>query len=441
MALVHIHPQELRPPTTILETWDRRLAVLGAIMVLLFTTHAFQFLFADKVADGLVEQASAQSSPGYFAFVAAQCGLFFFLLIWNVLLSGVSGRLLFAALVSAFVLVSATWSIDPKITIFEGVLFANMVISAFVLSIYFHPKKFLRLYFYFGAAMILASFVLYAISPEAALEPIRVGDPFSVPTFRGVFVSKNSAGILFASFFLVALMGRRLGLSALYRWPVIAGAVAGLVLADSMTGLAVAVLLAAIWWFIGSLSVRGSILYYVVYCFLLAFVVAVPFTNFGNSNLGLLGRNTTFTGRDEVWSQAIPPILEQPFLGHGYGAFFSSNPFSPAWPFWESFRYFLTGSFHNSAIDIMISLGVVGLLVMIVVCLLAGAVIFNRTLHPPVAELLLLLVAAFTFDSSMEFTIFHHNNVATVVLFYAVFCAGHCYSLPRPYPPGMRVWH
>ena len=430
VATTYSYPQLLRPPASLLETWDRRLASLGAIMVLLLTTHAFQFLFADKISDGLVEQETAQNSPAYFAFVAAQCGLFFFLLLWNVLLSGVSKRLALVLLISAFVLLSATWSNDPKTTVLDGILFTYMAVSAFVLSIYFHPKRFLRLYVNFGAAMIVASFVLYAILPESAVEPRTIGDPLSVPLFRGVFVSKNSAGMLFASFFLIALMGRGLGLPSLYRWLVVAASLAGIMLADSMTALAVGLLLATGWWLIGSLSLHRRILYYLAFCLALAFVVAVPFADLGNSDLGLLGRDTTFTGRDEVWRQAISAISERPVLGYGYDAFFSGDPFSPAWKFWENFRYFLTSSFHNSAIDVTVSLGLVGLLILMLVCLIAGSVVFNQTLPPQLPELLLLLLAAFILESSMEFAIFHHNNVATMVLFYTFFCAGHRYRLP-----------
>lgn len=434
MTLSYNRNPDYRQPASLLDTWDRYLCLIGTIALLLFTTHAFQFLFAEESANGMVQEDSAQSNPIYRAFVALQFGIFAVLGLWHFAAARVSGRLIFAAFVGAFVVSSILWSIEPGFSLFYATIFLYMIGSAYLISVYFSPSQFLRLYLHLGAVLIAASFIVYAVAPDYALTPIPPEYPTATADFRGVFAGKNSAGLFFASFFLIALMGRALRLPPLYRWLIGGGALAGLVLSNSATALGVAAVLTVVWFLIDKLGVGRSSLYYGVYALLLVLVVAVPFLSLGGEDVSLLGRNATFTGRSELWAEALPAIGERPWLGYGYYGFFSSDPYSPAWPFWERFTYFHTGTLHNSAMDVMASLGVVGLLLMNGICLAAAAVIFNKTIPEEIAALLLLLLTVYTLGSAMEFNIFHHNSVATVVLFYVFFCAGRTYHQPDPEP-------
>lgn len=87
---------------------------------------------------------------------------------------------------------------------------------------------------------------------------------------------------------------------------------------------------------------------------LIAFGVATPFlggsdvASFTNS----LGRDSTLTGRTEVWAAVIPERATRPLLGFGYGSF------------WTDARreMFDIPTAHNGYLDVMLELGVVGLL-------------------------------------------------------------------------------
>jgi len=67
--------------------------------------------------------------------------------------------------------------------------------------------------------------------------------------------------------------------------------------------------------------------------------------------LAMLGRDTTFTGRTEIWSSLLPVASEQPFLGLGFGSFWT--PIAR--------YYFRVGEAHNGYLDMVLDLGVLGL--------------------------------------------------------------------------------
>nr|MDJ0514345.1 O-antigen ligase family protein [Methyloceanibacter sp.] len=223
---------------------------------------------------------------------------------------------------------------------------------------------------------------------------------------------------------------RNLGLSRSYVLAVIAGILVCLILCNSATAISVALGLAIIWFTVEKISVKNSSLFYLAYVTVLLFSVLLPFIDLGGNDVQLLGldRDASFTGRDKLWEHAIPAILDRPILGYGYHTFFSMDPFSPAWEFWAHFDYLRVASLHNSGMEILASLGIVGFLVYISFCLCAAAVVFNRTLPNKVRYILLLLLSAFTLGSATEFGLFYHNTVATVFLFYVFYCAGIDYS-------------
>jgi O-antigen ligase len=86
---------------------------------------------------------------------------------------------------------------------------------------------------------------------------------------------------------------------------------------------------------------------------LFAFGVATPFL--GGSGVAALtsslGRDSTLTGRTEVWSDVLPEVEREPLLGHGFGSF------------WTDARRALYDipTAHNGYLDILLELGVVGL--------------------------------------------------------------------------------
>lgn len=65
-----------------------------------------------------------------------------------------------------------------------------------------------------------------------------------------------------------------------------------------------------------------------------------------------VGRDTTLTGRTDVWRSLLPFAMKYPVLGHGYGAFWTS----------ESRDFFQISGGHSAYLDLILDLGFVGLI-------------------------------------------------------------------------------
>lgn len=85
--------------------------------------------------------------------------------------------------------------------------------------------------------------------------------------------------------------------------------------------------------------------------------------------LGGMGRDSSMSGRDELWRAMLEKASEAPLLGHGWGAFWTEGKGRTIVSTWNPRQS------HNAYIDIAVDLGLVGLafVVLMVVPAIAGA--------------------------------------------------------------------
>ena len=87
---------------------------------------------------------------------------------------------------------------------------------------------------------------------------------------------------------------------------------------------------------------------------IIIFGTAVLFT--GGSHIGFAAsaakRDSTLTGRTEVWSSLLPVAMKRPFLGNGFGGYWT--------PATKEFFHISGG--HSGYLDVLLGLGFVGLL-------------------------------------------------------------------------------
>ena len=413
-------------PATRAGGWEVKLAVLGAILLLLLTTHALQFLFADAEVEGLAKRETARDNPVYLAMFAMSAGIFGLLAIRHILTRGPSKRLPAGVLIGMLVGASALWSIDQRSTMIYAAVFIILLTASYAMAMYLRPRVFLQIYFWVTTAILLASFVMLGVAPELTGQMRYGGGWLTDRQFGGIMASKNLAGYVFASTALLSFHGRALGLPVLVRVPVCLLALVAVALTNSATTVMIVALLLPVSLAAAWMPRFGAQFAFIALCALLAVVIAIPFIDIGGL-VDIIGRDSTFTGRAQLWELALAKVQERPFLGYGFWGFFSADPYSPAWEFWENFRYFVTDTFHNSAIDIAVSLGFIGLGVLCATVFFAAKVAFNQSEDLRVRLLLVWLLAIYVIGSAMEFAIFHHNYVATVVTFYAFFAADQTY--------------
>lgn len=101
----------------------------------------------------------------------------------------------------------------------------------------------------------------------------------------------------------------------------------------------------------------------------LAVVGSFAMTSYSTALLELVGKDSTLSGRAQLWSLVMDAIWKKPFLGYGYEAF------------WQGFRGesrgilestgWLVPMAHNGYLDLWLSLGLAGLVVYALVFLKA----------------------------------------------------------------------
>ncbi len=106
----------------------------------------------------------------------------------------------------------------------------------------------------------------------------------------------------------------------------------------------------------------------------------------GMINLGadLFDKDPTLTGRTYLWYRAADLIREKPLLGRGYYAFWRQGN-TDAEGLWRYFGIESRGgfTFHNTLIDILVTLGWLGVVVIAVVVLIAMGAMLRRFVERP----------------------------------------------------------
>jgi O-antigen ligase len=80
--------------------------------------------------------------------------------------------------------------------------------------------------------------------------------------------------------------------------------------------------------------------------------------------LALLGRSSTLTGRIDIWRAALVPIMNRPFLGYGFDAFWLGAKGESG--LIDRTVHYLVPHAHNGALELLLNLGAIGLALFVV---------------------------------------------------------------------------
>jgi exopolysaccharide production protein ExoQ len=311
-------------------------------------------------------------------------------------------------------LLSTLWSIEPPTTLFSSLelLFAALVASYFGMRL--APEKLMDVLFWFGALLFILSIALVFGAPPTGT---MYWAPFngawrglywhrnhlaSVAAFLSIvylcrmflaFRSRNASGILDVLLYLLSLI-------ILY-------------FARSATGYVVFLVLHVagfVAWAWLQLQRRLRSGHYVV--ILLGSVLAALFLLFNlDFVFGLVGRDTTMTGRVGLWENLIELGSRRPWLGHGFGAVWILDSFREeirqlaGWPSQPLIA-------DNGFFDIYLHLGILG------VVIFSGGLILStvRSLQYAVRQKTLtaffpLLVMIYAVSGSITFSLFVETEV------------------------------
>lgn len=298
-------------------------------------------------------------------------------------------------LLPALAMVSVLWSGAPTISFRRAVALAGSFVFGVYLATRYPRVMLLRLLLVISIIAIALSVAVTVALPTYSIDPITGG-------WQGVFGQKNQLGqfmaLSAALWLLSAVIGKRrrlrIGFGVL--------SVALVLLSRSATAIVILVALIAVLAFVRLLRARsGFVLPVLLIVALVVGSVAVRTASDPAGVLAALGRDSSLTGRTQLWGLVWQMIRARFWLGYGYGGFWLGfeGPSGPVWlaTGWEP------PSAHDGFLDLMLDLGVVGLLILVPVLIAAlrqgyALAVRGRTLDAafPLLFLVFLLISNIT---------------------------------------------
>jgi exopolysaccharide production protein ExoQ len=298
-------------------------------------------------------------------------------LSWYLLRSVNPFFLLFLAVVPASIL----WSIDPGSTVARYISLLSMVMVCLAFTVVgWHRSRFQDVVRPIITILLVASVIWGLMYPDLAIE---VGDGTLKNSWRGLTSQKNQFGMLSS---MGALFWLHAWFSKEVRWwlalPFVALSLVCVLLSRSSTSL-LATLLSTMFMLMVMVTPGNLRRYmpFIVSSFaILVVVYALAVLNLipGMSVLlepiaALSGKDLTFSNRAVIWQIIKEHIDLAPFLGSGYGAYWTGAvPSSPSYVFLGR-MYFYPSQSHNGYLEIVNDLGFLGL-----ICLLGYLIYWVR---------------------------------------------------------------
>jgi exopolysaccharide production protein ExoQ len=268
----------------------------------------------------------------------------------------------------ALALVSALWSDYPVATVRRAGTLGTSAMWAWYVAARYDTKDIVRLFAQTAALMAVASLFVAGAIPSLGRD-----DPLGPAGWRGAFGSKNELGAAMAigaaSFIYLMTAGERRFVNFLWWIPGLVLCLGLLYLSQSRTSWLVALLAVPICQVNKLMHRRIGVGIIIWTTFVL---IIAPATLLVVEELpaitAMLGRDSTLTGRADIWATLPQFIAARPLLGYGYGGFWVAA--SPRVDFiWSAIGWEAPHS-HNGWLDLLLDLGAVGVTIVAVQLLL-----------------------------------------------------------------------
>ncbi|HUO22795.1 MAG TPA: O-antigen ligase family protein [Caulobacteraceae bacterium] len=179
---------------------------------------------------------------------------------------------------------------------------------------------------------------------------------YQIGGWKGLYTHKNHLGhIAGLTFGAMLLTGR--GLFKDIRWWIVGLAAAAICMFGAKSSTAYVLAAALPVFYFAVAKPRGVLRYFSIFFSCLVFFTLLLFRDdIVHFALGLLGRNSSLSGRTDIWLHAGEMIMQRPVFGGGFG--FSAS---------DSYHEAITARFgvaytHNEYLDLLLNIGAVGLI-------------------------------------------------------------------------------
>ncbi|MFT4112198.1 O-antigen ligase family protein [Silvibacterium sp.] len=305
---------------------------------------------------------------------------------------------------------SSAWSQFPTYTLRRSVPFAMAGLFGLWFAVRFPVHRQLAILRVSMMGLALATIVMVALAPGMALDR----STGHATDWQGVFTSKNACGRIMVLATAVVLgedrgFLRSLPAMLLFLFVMAMSGSRGAWVVEALT-LAV---YAIVRWMLAT-TPRSRILLGMILGTTAAVAAGVLALHW-RDGMALLGRDSTLSGRTQIWAQVWPFVREHPLLGWGYAGFWRGLQ-------GEAFRVvaavrFIVYHAHNGFLEIALELGTVGLAIFLCSYARAWLILGSRIQRADGRRqiwflLLLLLVGLYDLD---ENTLLIYNGLFWVI--------------------------
>lgn len=270
-------------------------------------------------------------------------------------------------------LLSVGWSAVPEIALRRLILTVIVIFIAYAAVALLGPPKVLNLLFYTLVGLLFISVLAIPFITNAVHQVAERGADDLAGNWRGIFIHKNYAGFVCAFVVLVGLPRALYGQGSGRKWAWFGCGLACVFLwfSASKTSLILLPLTVAA----GLLSARAlanaTPTMRRAYTYMLA--VTVSLLGLGvwlTGALEMLSDPTAFTGRTSIWAVLSDLISQRPMLGYGFASLYGVGMATPLLNV-ASGWVLLAAYGHNGYLDMLASLGVIGLFLSVVTFVVA----------------------------------------------------------------------
>jgi len=345
-----------------------------AIFTLILLTDALSFRSLYVLSEGSQYVTSTVSPFDSFValaqYVIFAITIFLLTISWKKVIRVVLNNV-FVLIFVCFVLASIYWSDFPEITQRASLIFLSTTLFGIYLAARYSLKEQLQLVAISLGILTAISLLLCLVLPGSAIEnsSLRQG------SWRGPFYNKNNLGLFMyvgaTALLLTSLIRQK---HRLLSWLFCGLAFSLVVLANAKTSLVIFLILLILIPFCHALrwSTARLIPFFIVA--VVAFGSLITwFVSDSEFILTALGKDPSLSGRTDIWSAVFTSILDRPWFGYGYEAFWVADGLKclGECSYVRATIHFEATSSHNGYLDLMTGLGSIGLSLFLLSLLIA----------------------------------------------------------------------
>jgi exopolysaccharide production protein ExoQ len=250
------------------------------------------------------------------------------------------------------VVLSSAWGVDPPYALRRAAVLVATTMFGVYLASRFDWDEQISLFAWMSVIAIAGCWIMVVVFPQYGIShDIHLG------SIKGLFAHRSMMARQMVFAILVLALARPKGMPTVVRGTALVGALGLLAFSFAATSWVSAAICLAVYPLLHLLRVksRRTLPLWVVLTPVFVVLAYLLVANF-NLVLDATGKDSTLTGRVQIWHAAIVAISQRPLLGYGYQMFWNRGgaiTFINPYP----------NHAHDGYLDILLDTGIVGLLI------------------------------------------------------------------------------